>query len=191
MTRSGGQWRVVLIVEDDSDGRALSLLIKTLNVRAVIDWLPANGIGNIQRNGRRLVALARDRAGRRGCVAVIIDGDRKTIATDEPHRSIARECRVGKVALVVARESLEAWMLADAGICAWLEVPPRTTTHTLANPKEIISRAFFRKTGRPYRRRRARVEVAQRATGPNRAANTSIDHAIRHLEECQIFGASS
>ena len=189
MTGNPPLWRVVLIVEDDSDGRAISLLVKTLNARAVVDWLPANGIGNIQRNGRRLIALAKDRAGQHGCVAVIIDGDRKNVGRDEPHRSIARECRVRRVPLLVARESIEAWMLSDVGICQWLEIAARPSTHTLTSPKGIVSRAFLRKTGRQYRRRRARVEVAQRATGLNRAANPSMDQAIGHLDGCRVIGA--
>lgn len=191
LTRTPAPWRVVLIVEDDSDGRALSFLIRTLNARATVDWLPANGIGNIDRNGRRLIGLAKDRATRHGCVAVIIDGDRKNVGRDEPHRSIARQCRAGGIPLLIARESLEAWMLADAGICQWLEVTPRRSTHTLPNPKDAVSRAFFRKTGRQYRRRRARMEVAQRATGLNRSANPSMDQAIKHLENCRIVGAAS
>jgi hypothetical protein len=188
MNGGQNQWKVVLIVEDDSDGRAISTLMQNLQIRAVIDWLPANGLGNIQRNGRKLVALAKDRVGRRGCVAVIIDGDSKNPARDEPHRTIARDCRASNVPLVIARESLEAWLLADRGICEWLEVPTRPTTHTLGDPKDVVSRAFLRKTGRPYRQRRARLEVAKRTTGLNRAANISLDTALRHLERCRIIG---
>lgn len=65
---------MVLIVEGDSDGKAVRALVAPLNVQGVIDWLPANGIGNILRDCRRLIDLARDRIQARGCVAIVIDG---------------------------------------------------------------------------------------------------------------------
>src|SRR5262249_48341545 len=102
-----------------------------------------------------------------------------------------RECKAGRVPLIVAREAIEAWMLTDGGICKWLEVPSRPRTNVLGNPKDIMSRAFLRKTGRPYRKRRARVEVAQHATGPNRTANPSLDDAIVHLEDCGVLDKGS
>ena len=189
MTNGQAPWRVVLIVEDDSDGKAVRALVAPLNVQGVIDWLPANGIGNILRDCRRLIDLARDRIQAHGCVAVVIDGDSRSVARDEPHRTIARECRRSRVPLIVIREALEAWMLADPGICQWLAIPTRSTTHTLRDPKDLVSRAFLRKTGRPYRRRRARLEVAQHATGVTRTANPSFHEAVGHLEECGILGA--
>ncbi len=179
----------MLIVEDDSDGHAVRNLTAPIRLPILVDWLPANGIGNISRNGERLIALAKDRIGSRGCVAVLIDGDGKNPARDEPHRTIARVCRARNVPLVVARESLEAWMLADPGVCEWLDIPIRPGTDRLRDPKGTVRKAFFKKTGRDYRRRRARTEVTQQATGPSVEANDSLRTALRHLEGCGVVTA--
>src|SRR5207248_2827073 len=47
--RGSRRWKIVLIVEDDSDGRALQALMLTRTPAMMVDWLPANGIGNIKR----------------------------------------------------------------------------------------------------------------------------------------------
>jgi hypothetical protein len=178
------EWRVIMIVEDDSDGRAIRQLAVASGLPANLDWLPTNGIGNIKRNGDRLIGLAKERAGGHGCVAVLVDEDGSNIERDEPHRTILRICKKAKVPFVAVRQSLEAWMLADPGICEWLGVSVRARTDTIANPKAIVARAFYLRTGRAYRRRRARVEVTAHARGANRAANGSLNGALRHIESC-------
>lgn len=178
------QWRVVLIVEDDSDGRACRELARAAGLRAFVDWLPANGIGNIKRSGAKLIELAKDRVGKNGCVAVVIDGDRKTPSRHEPHRSIFQACRSTKVPLVIAREAIEAWFLTDPGICRWLGVAQPANTESLRDPKKTVADAFYKKTGRTYLRRRARLEVGRQATKPDVARSKSLADGMNHLVSC-------
>ncbi len=154
---------------------------------ALIDWLPANGIGNIKRNGPKLIELARDRAGERGCVAVIVDGDGRDPARDDPHRAIDQACRAGQVPLVIAREAMEAWFLADEAVCVWLGVRVEPNTATIADPKRVVADTYLRTTGRTYRRlRRARLIVAQKASDPNAGRNSSLAEALAHLAACGV-----
>ena len=183
--RTRSPWKIVLIVEDDSDGRALRHLAQATGVRATIDWLPANGIGNIQRKAVALIRLARDRIERRGCVAVVVDGDGRDPETDEPHRSIQRACTAERVPLILSREALEAWFLADAGICAWLGMPARGSTDGLPDPKRAVADAYYARTRRAYQQRRARLDVAQHATGPDPSRNRSLVDAFAHLAGCR------
>lgn len=153
--------------------------------RAQFDWLPAGGIGNIKRNAARLIALARDRvATGRGCVAVVVDRDSKDTSRDEPHRTIARACRRAGAEFIAAREAIEAWFLADPGICKWLGVPPPATSDGIHDPKQRVSRAFQRATGRPYRKRRARIEVARHSAGIEIARNKSARLALEAVRKC-------
>jgi hypothetical protein len=185
--RRKGPWKVVLIVEDDTDGRACRALAQAARVRAEIDWLPAHGIGNIKRNGARLIALARDRLKKPGCVAVLIGRDRQDMDLQDPHRSIARICRDAGVPLIAAREALEAWFLADPGICRWLGLRSPANTESLPDPKGMIDGAFQKRTARPYRKGRARMEVARRASGPDRSRNASLAEAFEHLSQCRVL----
>lgn len=178
-------WKVVLIVEDDSDGRTLAILLAKSYRSLLIDWLPANGIGNIKRNGTKLIRLAKDRLPRTGgCVAVVIDRDSKDSNCDEPHQSIARICRAEGVPLVLCREAMEAWFLADLGCCAWLGLPQPSRSDRISDPKKRVSQAFLKKTGRTYQRRRARLEVARQAMGLELQRNESIQYAWELIKKC-------
>ena len=185
MTVASSPWTVVLIVEDDSDGRAIAELASRSGCRARVDWLPAGGIGNIKRNADRLIRLAGDRIdGANGCVAVLVDRDSKDPSTEEPHRTIWRACRRARVEFIAVREAVEAWFLADPGICTWLGLTQPVRTDSIANPKKRVAVAFDKKTGRPYRKRRARVEVARQCTGVDRARNESLSLALRAVDTC-------
>lgn len=178
-------WKIILIVEDDSDGRAIAELAGKQGGHARFDWLPASGIGNIKRNVEKLISLARDRlAGQQGCIAVLIDRDGKNPSNDEPHRTIARACRRKKAEFIAAREALEAWFLADPGVCKWLGLTPPPRTDTIRDPKQRISQAFYKKTGRPYRKRRARLEVVRQSTGIDVGRNRSAQQALGAIRKC-------
>ena len=185
IAKISSSWTVVLIVEDDSDGRAIMELASRSGHPARFDWLPAGGIGNIKRNAERLIGLARDRLdGRPGCVAILVDRDSKDPARDEPHRTILRVCKRVKVEFVAAREAVEAWFLTDAGICAWLGLTQPSRTDTVRDPKRRVAAAFDRKLGRPYRKRRARVEVARQGNGVDVARNESLRRALDVVDAC-------
>jgi hypothetical protein len=176
---------VVVIVEDDSDGRAMAELIVRSGLAAQFDWLPAGGIGNIKRNAARLIDLARDRIDSgQGCVAVVVDRDGRNPSRDEPHRTIARACRGARAEFIPAREAIEAWFLADPGICGWLGLTPPATSDHIRDPRSRVGQAFYRKTRRPYRRRRARPEVASHSTGIDPKRNGSAGQALAAVKEC-------
>jgi hypothetical protein len=187
--RRAPAWTVVAIVEDESDGVSLRQLLTCSRPEVTFDWLPANGIGNIKRRCPQLIRLALDRIrDRRGCVAVVIDGDRQDESRDEPHRSIARACADHGVALLVCREALEAWFLADPGCCRWLGIPLPDRSDGIADPKERVAEAFLRTTRRTYQKRRARLEIARQASGPDRQRNRSLEEALGHIDGCLSRG---
>jgi hypothetical protein len=184
-------WRVVVIVEDDSDGRALRTLAGKCGFAGVLDWLPANGIGNIKRKGQTLIDLARTRLKEEpGCVAVVVDGDGKDPGRDEPHKTISALCRRAKVPFVVACQAVEAWLLADAGVADWLGRSPARRPDTLKDPKREITRAFRRRTGRTYGRRIARAQVAEHADGTAATHSASLRTALTHMDRsgCRDVG---
>lgn len=141
------EWKVVLVVEDDTDGRALRLLAEASGLDCRIDWVPANGLGNIKRRGPKLIKLAQDRIdGRDGCVAVLVDRDCHDSIKDDAYRSIRSHCQDARVPYLEAIECFESWCLADAGICRWLAVKQPASTDRLRDAKSRVSRAYFKKT---------------------------------------------
>jgi hypothetical protein len=185
LSAAAREWKVVVIVEDDSDGRALREIVRRVHPSVILDWLPANGIGNIKSRASQFIELARDRIVRGGgCIAVLVDADGKDIIRDEPHRTIASICKRNSVPLVLCKESLEAWFLSDPGCCEWLNIPLKSATHSIREPKEMVARAFFKKTRRKYQRRRARVELAKQMSGPDTNRNDSLAKALGLIERC-------
>jgi hypothetical protein len=174
-------WKVVLIVEDDSDGQACRILMNRLGFNLTLDWLPANGIGNIKRRGSQLIGLARGRIqDGRGCVAVLLDRDGKNVVRAEPHRTIRRICHQARVPLLLAIESLEAWLLADAGCASWLGISRPANADSLPQPKKEVERAYYQKTRRPYTRRARRI-LATQADGSAAECSSSLQDALAHL----------
>ena len=175
------RWTVVLIVEDDSDGQALRELAQRLDLPVRLDWLPANGIGNIKRRGEKMIELARERIqGVTGCVAVLLDRDGRDVGRDDPHRTIQRLCERAGAPLILAIEALEAWLLADAACSAWLDVRRPANADALPRPKETVERAYYRRTRRPYTRR-ARTILAKHADGSGPERSPSLRLALDRL----------
>ncbi len=182
-------WKVVLIVEDDSDGQACRILTDKLDFNLALDWLPANGVGNIKRRCDQLIELARDRIqDGRGCVAVLLDRDGKDVRRAEPHRTIRRLCHQAGVPLLLATESLEAWLLADAGCANWLEVKRPANADSLPHPKQEVARAYYRKTRRPYTRRARRI-LADHANGSALLCSPSLQSTLAHLDNSPCAAA--
>jgi hypothetical protein len=117
-------------------------------------------------------------------VAVVVDRDGMDPGKDEPHRTIAHACRRARAEFIAAREAIEAWFLADPGICNWLGLPLPTTSDAIQSPKQRVSQAFQKRTGRPYRKRRARLEVARHSAGIDVRRNASAKLAIAAINKC-------
>lgn len=182
-------WQLVLIVEDDTDGWALRALAERCGFEGTVDWLPANGIGNIKRRGRELIALARARlGGAAGCVSVVVDGDGRDVDSDDPLRAIAHTCRREGVRLVVAREALEAWLLADGGVAQWLDRSPSRRADQIRHPKRDLAQAYYRKTGRPYSPRLARRKLAAQVDGSGASRSASLRAALSYVQDsgCRV-----
>lgn len=180
-------WKVVLIVEDDTDGRTIRRLLEASGIRVAVDWLPAGGIGEIKRRADKLIRLAQARvSGARGCVAVVVDRDGKDSGRDEPHCAIKVACGRAGVPYVEAVEAIEGWFLADPGIASWLGTPIHRRTDGLGDPKGTVAKAFLKITGRGYLKRGSRPKVANRATGVDANRSASWKAALTLLAKCGV-----
>jgi hypothetical protein len=120
---------------------------------------------------------------------MVVDRDQRDPSRDEPHRTIARMCRTARVEFIAAREAIGARLLADSGICRWLGISQAARTDVIRDPKRRMAVAFDRELGRPYRKRRARPEVARQASGVDRSRDDSLRQALAAVERCvQVRG---
>jgi hypothetical protein len=58
------------------------------------------------------------------CIAVLYDADESTEVKQQAHQKIQQICERYRqqVVLIVAKDEIESWLLADTGLCTWLEV---------------------------------------------------------------------
>ena len=180
-------WRVVLIVEDETDGVVVQALARKLRPDVLIDPLPVKGCGEIKRRLPALVRTAKSQLSRRGCVAVLLDQDHKDLGRDEPHRSIHLACRQLGVPLLLCSQDMEAWLLTDPGCRDFLKLPAlRGTTDSLVGSKKLVSDAYLKVTGRSYDKRLARQKLALQVAGPRPQSNLSLSAALTHLSRCKV-----
>lgn len=127
---SGRLW---LIVEGKYDGDVVqAILAKHPNyhdlARRIEIVKPSGGSPNLSRLAAQVEKLIKSiQRAKNDCIAVLHDQD----ANAEPHRrkhyeTIHQVCsRHSHVKLVTACDELEAWLLADEGLCKWLEIKVR------------------------------------------------------------------
>lgn len=125
--------RIILICEGMDDAEVVRSLLRAKGINVRVDArVPVNrGISALAKEIDRLVlsALADKRKDRRTCVAVLHDADELSAseAVRHSHRRIAEICsryvRRG-VKRIVANDAIEAWLLADSGVCGWLGIKP-------------------------------------------------------------------
>ncbi len=127
---SGRLW---LIVEGQYDGDVVREILSRQPAYAdlakrVEVIKPTGGSPNLARLAAQLERLIKSISkGKNDCIAVLHDQD----ANAEPHRrqhydKIRQVCgRYKQVVHVIAKDELESWLLADAGLCAWLGIKVR------------------------------------------------------------------
>jgi hypothetical protein len=123
-----------LIVEDENDAAIIRaiLLKRQLDIR-VIDYPPTKSGGGISRLAKEItrhIATAKRKLleNPKGCIAVLHDLDQTRQQENRKlYDDIEQICKRENIVLVIARDELESWLLADAGVCRWLsdEVRPR------------------------------------------------------------------
>src|SRR5438477_7887366 len=112
-----------LIVEDETDGEVAQALLKDRDV-IVKPLAPTGGTGGLSRlriQLHRLIQTAKQRRStQEDCIAVLHDQDMTDPRKEAEHKAINDICDAEQVVLAVARDEIEAWLLADHGLCEWL-----------------------------------------------------------------------
>lgn len=177
---SGTIW---LITEDENDYKVVRAIIKKLNIPVNVKWRSPSGktpgLSRLARELDRLIAEARALLGRNDCIVVLHDADTQR-QPDRRHYDRVREiCDVQRVKLIVAHNEMEAWLLSDSGVCAWLGQPVRNWNNE-AWPSDRL-RSFLQARHRmKYPRDLDKVLVHLAGDGINesfQAARTELENA--------------
>lgn len=174
---SGTIW---LIVEDEEDKHiAEQLLIKSgFRVRIRFRQSGPGGISRLQSQLEELIREAINNQSRHDCIAVLHDWDEHKQSDRAIYTNIEATCKRYPVKYIVIPNSIEAWLLADAGLCKWLEIKQDNwDTHT--DPKHELNRLLKDKKGIRFQGPK-RTQVLSHLTG--NTVSPSLREALRHLE---------
>lgn len=124
---AGMSGKIWLIVEDESDAKIVQKILSKKGLQVQVKPKPpVGGVGGISRLASQLEELiktTRSDKEKRDCIAVLHDEDTYKQSDRTAYQQIAEICKryAQDVKLVLAQDVLEAWLLADAGLCKWLD----------------------------------------------------------------------
>lgn len=182
-----------LICEDESDAPVIQNLLKAHGYEVTVKELPpTGGRGGISRLAAqidRLIATARAKvAGNpNACFAVFHDADQQTEAHKQHQEKIEQVCKFEGVKRIVAFDELEAWLLADTGVCKWLGCEPGNHD-SLRKPSDRLD-TYLKKAGKGKLDSRSRLNASKQASGDSRSP--SLKKELKHLDGAPCVRPSS
>jgi hypothetical protein len=177
---SGAIW---LITEDEADSKAVQEILYASGFVIKVIWLQTTGGGGgiyrLVEQLETLIEYALKKKANNDCVAVLHDADEHKQPNRETYDEIRRICKKHNVYHVVAKDELEAWLLADAGICRWLGIK-HEGWDSQKEPSRDLERFLKKLNPRMKYQGHYRAEVLKHLNGDN--LSPSLKKALKHLE---------
>jgi len=175
-----------LICEDDTDAEIVRAIFraKTLDIR--VNRVPlagtSGGISRLAYKLEDLIKLARDERKRGDCIAVLHDADEHTETDRREYEKIRQICEKYKedVYLAIANDAIEAWLLADEGLCKWLGIKAKNRDEE-PRPKDILNRHLKKKNKSLKWQGRHRATILAQLDGSGDQHSLSMQAAVGHI----------
>lgn len=135
-----------LICEDKTDYDVFKVILSKRYPSLTIVYRNTTQTG-INRLVEELETLVRDlqkKYSHLSCIAVLHDADELSEPNREKYERLKAKCEKLKAIELVAHDELEAWLLADSGVCQWLGLQARNVDNE-RKPKEMLIRALKNK----------------------------------------------
>jgi len=173
-----------LICEDETDADIVKAILakKSLGVR--VRHVPLKGgSGGIERLANQLEDLIirlREICQKGDCIAVLHDADehvQRDRSNDEKIKVLCKEYR-SDVRLAIAHNKIEAWLLADEGLCKWLKIRAKNRDGE-SDPKGTLE-SLLRKRKMKWQGRDRRT-VLDQLDGSGDNHSLSMRDAVSHI----------
>lgn len=181
--------KIWLIAEDPSDAEIVKTILKakknSCEVRLANDV--KSGRGGITRLVEELDLLIQSiklQKNKRDFIVVLYDEDKHEPNRD-PYNKIKTICEAYKsdVIPIIARDAIESWLLADEGICKWLEIPQKSWDEVVKPKNELIS--LLNKKKKLKYQGRGIDKVLEKVNGTGDKVSESMKKATAHLARCK------
>lgn len=177
---------IFLIVEGKMDELIVKALIKRRYPHVKVDVRQPGPIGGIDRLAEKIDELIQQaiKDKKEGdCIAVLHDADlhtRLTLKDRASHLKIEKVCEHYKahVVRIVAYDTIEAWLLADSGLCQWLGIKVKNCDR-VSQPKDELIRLLNKKSGVKYVEHKL-PQILTHLDG-TKTASESLKKALKHL----------
>ena len=175
--------RIYLITESQNDIKVAKAFLETrTSTFQIVPRTKSDNPGGISRLAIELkttLESAMREAKRGDCIIVLHDDDLHTQPDRQHYDKIRQICQQHKGAIhLVAKDEIEAWLLADSGVCAWLGVKPQNRDGD-RRPSDDLNTLVKKKTGKDHTGT-TRDEVLKHVSGE--CLSPSFQAAIAHLD---------
>jgi len=176
---------IYLIVEDQNDAKIVQTLINarglSVRVRSLTPTGNMGGITRLVKDLDKLIQQAKSQKAANDCIAVLHDWDIHKQPDRTHYDRITETCsRYDDVVQVIARDEIEAWLLADAGVCNWLGLKPQNRDN--ARKPKVELNHLLKKAGKKSFEGRGIAEVLKHVNGTGVDHSPSMENALTHLE---------
>jgi hypothetical protein len=171
-----------LITEDESDYEVVVHILRAKGFRVRVERLKlegkSGGISRLAAQLELLIEAALERKGPHDCVVVLHDQD-ETEPDRSHYDSIATACKGQPVYHLVAKDEIEAWLLADKGLADWLKIKYQNWD-TKAKPSDELQRLIRKSHPKMHYRGAYRTQILAKMTGENKSL--VLEKTIAYLE---------
>lgn len=177
-----------LIVEDDTDAEVVKAILHakgvTVNVNHRTPSSKTPGISQLAKEIDKLIRSVISIKHSNDCIAVLHDADEQV----EPERQLYEKIRIAceqckkHVVHVIAKDEIEAWLLADEGLCRWLDIKAKNCDEQ-RKPSGELKRLVQQKR-RPLKYQGPdRAKVLEHLDGSGDKYSPSMREALEHLQD--------
>ena len=176
-----------LIAEDKSDRQILEAILQAKDISITVRIREPDGkTGGVSRLAYQLESLIKtvhEQKSEDDCIVVLHDTDHKTRTHDrKDYEQIEEICaRYADVVHIVARDEIESWLLADAGLCKWLNINHRNWDEQ-RKPSVELDRALKR-AGKNRYQSRYLAEILKQIDGTGDQYSPSMQLAFQVLKD--------
>lgn len=173
-----------LISEDETDAEVIRAILKVKQIDIQIKPLHPRpgGITRLAKQLETFIKAVQVQKGKQDCIAVLHDADENIEPNRIPYNTIADVCKRYQVKQVVARDELEAWILADEGFCRWVGRKPQNCDG-LMRPSDTLKSLVDKKLGKKYQAV-DRQKVLAQLDGTGDKKSPSMREAVQFLQPC-------
>lgn len=198
--------KIWLIAEGETDVLIFRRLLELKGYEVEFEARPVRGVGGLanfvkvesKKKGAQFTILEKMLdsilvvATPTDCMVILYDADEHTRQNDNARRRIIEICRhycdtrSTKVIRLVARNAIEAWLLADDGLCTHFNQRPQNRDHE-ERPKRILEQWLGKL---PYDSLTLRDKLLETMTGSGDAYSPSMKVAFQCLAVCDCHHAA-